>query len=110
VALLFPVVLLLLLFYLFHGLIPAWLMPASMEVLRGQNPHLTTAETIALGVGGGIGLVLLFGGAYLLMVLMSRIAAPRIDDPRLVSEKRRVRRIACGCACMSSKPILSQER
>jgi hypothetical protein len=87
VALLFPVVLLLLLFYLFHGLIPAWLMPASMEVLRGQTPHLTTAETITLGIGGGIGLILLFGGAYLLMVLMSRIAAPRIDDPRLVSEK-----------------------
>ncbi len=55
VLLLFPVVLLLLLFYLFHGLIPTWLMHDGMEVLRGQNPHLTTAETLALSMGEELG-------------------------------------------------------
>lgn len=87
VLLLLPVVLILLLFYLFHGLVPAWLMQAMLEVLRGQTPHLTAAETVAVVLGGATVLLLLFGGAYLAIVLMSRFGAPRIYDQRLVEEK-----------------------
>ena len=87
VVMLFPVVLILLLFYLFHGLLPAWLMQAVLEVLRGQTPHLTKDETLAVVFGGGAILLLLFGGAYLAMVVLSRFGAPRIYDQRLVEEK-----------------------
>jgi hypothetical protein len=87
VLLLFPVVLVLFLVYLFHGLIPVFLIQAVLGLLRGQSPHLTTAETIAVMLRGGGGLLLLFGGAYLVMVLMSHFGAPRIYDQRLVSEK-----------------------
>jgi DNA helicase HerA-like ATPase len=87
VLLLFPAVLLLLLVYLFHGLVPAWLMQAVLGLLRGQTPHLTTSETMVVILGGGVLLVLVFGGMYLAMVLLGRFGTPRIYDQRLVEEK-----------------------
>jgi hypothetical protein len=87
VLLLFPVVLALLLFYLFHGFLPAWLVQVLFGLLRGEVPHLTTAETISLAVGGGAVLLACFGGAFLLLVLMSRFGTPRATDPRLAAEK-----------------------
>jgi hypothetical protein len=87
VFLLFPVVLVLLLVYAFHGVIPSWLLQAVLGLVRGQTPHLTTTETMAVFLGGGAALLILFGGAYLAMVLLGRFGAPQIYDQRLVEEK-----------------------
>ncbi len=87
VLLLFPLVLVLFCFYLFHGLLPAFLLLAGERLLRGQAPYLTTTETISVLLGAGVLLLVLFGGVSLTMLLVSRFGTPRIDDPRLVAEK-----------------------
>lgn len=87
VVLLVPVVLLLLGLYLFHGLVPAWLVQAALDLLRGRTPHLSAAETVAVVLGAGAGLIVLLGGAYLAILLVSRFESPRIYDQRLVAEK-----------------------
>jgi hypothetical protein len=87
VLLLFPVVLVLLLCYTFHRVLPAWLWQALVDLLRGESPHLTTAETLSLVVSGGAALLLCLGGSFLVTVLMSRLGTPRVTDPRLVAEK-----------------------
>ncbi len=87
VFLLLPVVLLLLLFYLFHGLIPSWVLTAGLALLRGQFPHLTPTELLAVILGGGMLLLLLFGAMYLLWMLASHLSQTRIYDQRLAQEK-----------------------
>src|SRR5262249_9447721 len=87
VFMLLPVVLLLLFLYLFHGLVPPWLLAATLGLLRGQAPHLTTAELLAVILGGGAFLLLFFGVAYLMLVLVSRFRKTRMYDQRLVQEK-----------------------
>jgi len=87
VFLLLPVVLVLLLFYAFHGLIPSFLMQATLELLHGQRPDLTSSETAEVIIGVGILVLVLLGGTYAAILLMSHFGTSRIYDQRLVEEK-----------------------
>ncbi len=87
VLLLFPAVALLLLFYLFHQRLPAWLVQAGTDLLRGQTPHLTAQQTVTVVVGGIALLLMLLVGAFVTMVVASRFGSPAIYDQRLVNEK-----------------------
>ncbi|HVU68420.1 MAG TPA: hypothetical protein VHD63_14880, partial [Ktedonobacteraceae bacterium] len=87
VLLLVPVALILLLFYLFHRFLPNRLLQVGRSLLHGHAPHLTAPETLALAIGGAMLLVVVFGGAFGVMLLTSRFGASRIYDQRLVDEK-----------------------
>lgn len=87
VMFLLPVVVLLLSFYLFRRFLPTWLLQAGASVLHGHVPHLTTSETLAVVLGGVALLVILFGGAFVVMLLVSRLGASRLYDQRLADEK-----------------------
>ncbi|MGH2508083.1 MAG: helicase HerA domain-containing protein, partial [Ktedonobacteraceae bacterium] len=87
VLLLVPIVGVLLLVDLFHQLIPHWLLQAGARVLRGQAPQLTALQTIEVFVGGGGCLLLLLGGIFVTSLVVGRMSASHIYDPRLADEK-----------------------
>jgi hypothetical protein len=87
VLMLVPPIVVLLLFYLFHGLLPPWLLQVFRSFLRGKAPQLTAAESSTLVLLGGALFLAILGGAYGLLWLSSRLGGSRIYDQRLVAEK-----------------------
>jgi hypothetical protein len=87
VLFLLPVVAGLLLFYAFRRFLPAWLPQAVGALLRGESPHLTSAESVQGIVGGGVLFVLLLGGVFLAMRLLSHVGSPHLYDQHLAEEK-----------------------
>ncbi|HVU66307.1 MAG TPA: hypothetical protein VHD63_04220, partial [Ktedonobacteraceae bacterium] len=75
---------------------------------------LTTSETLAVVLGGVALLLVVFGGACVVMLLMSRFGASRIYDQRLVDEKTarpayraRLRFYVIGPAAAGTAPVVS---
>ncbi len=87
VLVLLPVVVVAVLFSLFHRLIPSWLIQAGVGLLRGQTPHLTAQQSVTVVVGGSVLLLVLLAGAFVTMVVAGRFGASPLYDQRLVNEK-----------------------
>jgi hypothetical protein len=69
------------------GLIPTWLLQASLSLLHGKTPQISSNHLVALEIGGGIALVLLFCLAFLVLQVRNRLMTAPVYDMHLVDEK-----------------------
>jgi hypothetical protein len=72
-----------------HGLIPAWLLQAGGQLLKGKPVHFTEGEQTQFFIGG----IALFIAAFLLFVVVDqvkkRLLPRQLYDQRLVQQKTR---------------------
>ncbi len=68
-------------------LVPAWLLQAGVSLLHGKTPQFSSAHLVALEIGGGISLVVLFCLALLVLQVRNRLMTAPVYDMRLVDEK-----------------------
>lgn len=77
------------LFQQVHGLIPAWLLQAAGQLLKGKPIHFTSGEQTQLIIGG----IIFFLAAFLFFVafdqMKKRLFPKRLYDQRLVEQKTR---------------------
>jgi hypothetical protein len=69
------------------GLFPSWMLQASVQLLHGKTPQVSSAHLIALEIGGIIALSALFCLAFVVLQIRNRLGTTPMYDMHLVDEK-----------------------
>ncbi len=77
------------LFQQVHGLIPAWLLQAGGNLIKGKPVHLTSGEQTQLIIGGIALFIVAFLGFVAVDQMKKRLFPKQLYDQRLVQQKTR---------------------